>query len=110
MVRAVMSKGVRPADQGSTFAVICGIESFCSLIGPIIFNVIYEQTLSIYRQLTFWCMAALLIPFAMLTIFLARKNTVEIRLGVLVSDVAGSGVVDHEKFMSSDDEYDTHPM
>lgn len=49
VIRAMMSKTALPSEQGAVFASIAAIESFCTLVGSIIFSEVYSHTQTFYR-------------------------------------------------------------
>lgn len=80
MMRAIVSRGIHPTDQGSLFALMhCG-ESLIHFLAPLIFTVIYASTLRFYTGFIFIVAAIMLLIPAGFTLgikFLDAKINVD---------------------------------
>ncbi|XP_046438910.1 proton-coupled folate transporter-like [Daphnia pulex] len=60
-IRSLLSKQVDPNELGKLFAFVASIENICTLLGSIVFNILYPLTRSIFRGFTFELAAIMLI-------------------------------------------------
>ncbi|CAI9716536.1 solute carrier family 46 member 3-like [Octopus vulgaris] len=61
MMRAIVSRGIHPTDQGSLFALMHCAESLIHFLSPLIFTVIYASTLRFYTGFIFIVAAIILL-------------------------------------------------
>nr|AKN21697.1 slc46a-5 [Schmidtea mediterranea] len=77
LLRSVSSKHVSPEDYGTLFGMMSSFETLSSLLGGVVYNGIYDATLSFYYGFVY-CFAVVLLSIAfvlMIFFFIVKKGT-----------------------------------